>query len=492
MRLPVFFSTLRGKITTWFIVSIAAFMVIFSGMMLFSVRLWMVQTIDTDIFDHSEIIWRKIQRSQVPFDSLGQERDIQYILNAESNKKHFLTWIINPESTVVGLSVNIYQVENSLTRKLSVKVLSDRPQFTEIPSLGFPHRCISFPIIKTPDSTSALSFENNTYPIVGWVVTASSSVPVNDFLNSLTRVLIGMIVICIIIASAFALVLSELALRPLSEIVATAKKITVNQLSTRIKATDEQDEVGQLVTTLNHLFDRLESSFEQARQFSADASHELLTPLTIIKGELELALSRDRETEYYKLSLRNALVQANQLILVTQTLLKLSREENLNENLDFEILDIRILVNRLFKQLGFLAEQKNITLIEQLGETVPLINTNENLLYTLLFNLIENAIKYSPPRTKVVIKSRKHPDTGLFTLDVIDQGLGIPGEEKKNIFLRFYRIEKSRAKVTGGSGLGLSLVSKIRELLNLELEVTDNKPMGSIFSVGFPADSVFY
>lgn len=467
-------------------------MIIFSGMMLFSVRLWMVQTIDTDILDHSETLWRKIQQSHAPLDSLGTKKDIQYILNSESNKKRFLTWIINPESTVVGLSVNIYQVENAPTRKLSVKVLSNRPQFTEIPALGFPHRCISLPILRTQDSTSAISFENNTSPIVGWVVTASSSVPVNDFINSLTRVLIGMIVICIIIASAFALVLSELALRPLIEIVATAKNITVNQLSTRIKSTGEQDEVGQLVSTLNHLFDRLESSFEQIRQFSADASHELLTPLTIIKGELELALSRDRETDYYKSSLGNALVQTNQLILLTQTLLKLSREEKQTEKFDFEILDIRILVNRLFNQLVFLADQKHIVLSETLDETLPLINTNENLLYTLMFNLIENAIKYSPPKTKVTIRSRKHPQTGRFTLDVLDNGLGIPDEEKKNIFLRFYRIEKSRAKTTGGSGLGLSLVSKIRELLNLDIEVTNNKPMGTIFSVSFPDDSVIY
>ncbi|MBN8707365.1 MAG: HAMP domain-containing protein [Bacteroidetes bacterium] len=466
-------------------------MIIFSGMMLFSVRLWMVQTIDTDIMDHTEVLWRKIQRSQVPFDSLGKKKDIQYILNSESNKNRFLTWIINPDSMVVAHSYNIFQVENSLTTKLPVRILSDRPQFTEIPTLGFTHRCVSFPIIKTPDSTAIISFENNTYPIVGWVITASSSVPVNDFINSLTRVLIGMIVICIIIASAFALVLSELALRPLTEIVATARSITVNQLSTRIKPTEEQDEVGQLVTTLNHLFDRLEASFEQIRQFTADASHELLTPLTIIKGELELALSRDREGEYYKMSLGNALVQANQLILITQTLLKLSREEKSTEKLDFEILDIRIIVNKLFKQLVFLADQKSIRLTESLEESLPLINTNENLLHTLLFNLIENAIKYSPPKTKVIIKSRKHPVTGRFTIDVIDHGLGIPDEEKRNIFLRFYRIEKSRAKVTGGSGLGLSLVSKIRELLNLDIEVTNNKPMGTIFSVSFPDDSVF-
>ncbi len=183
MRFPGFFSSLRGKITIWFIVSIAAFMIIFSGMMLFSVRLWMVQTIDTDIMDHTEVLWRKIQRSQVPFDSLGKKKDIQYILNSESNKNRFLTWIINPDSMVVAHSYNIFQVENSLTTKLPVRILSDRPQFTEIPTLGFTHRCVSFPIIKTPDSTAIISFENNTYPIVGWVITASSSVPVNDFIK---------------------------------------------------------------------------------------------------------------------------------------------------------------------------------------------------------------------------------------------------------------------------------------------------------------------
>ncbi len=467
-------------------------MVIFSGMLLFMVRLWMIQSIDTEIMDHSDLLWRKLYKYQTSFDSLSSKRDIQFLLNSESSSRRYFTWIVNTDSQIVAVSNNVHQINTSLTKKLPVRVLTDKPQFTSINDLGFTHRCVAYPILVTPDSTTVFSFENHAYPVMGWVITASSSVPVTDLISSLTRLLIGMVILCMIIATAFALVLSDFALRPLSEIVDTAKTITAAHLSTRIPSSGNQDEVGQLVLTLNHLFDRLEASFEQMGQFTADASHELLTPLTIIKGELDLALTRDRETEYYKTSLNNALVQTNQLILVTQTLLKLSRSEIEAENQGLEYIDLKILVDSLFRQLNFLAGQKRMVLEEKLENPLPLIQTSENLLHTLLFNLIENAIKYSPPGKKVTIRSRVHPTSGKFTLDVVDYGLGIADEEKKNIFRRFYRVEKSRAKITGGSGLGLSLVSKICELLNLEIEVTNNNPMGSVFSVSFPADSVFY
>ncbi len=204
------------------------------------------------------------------------------------------------------------------------------------------------------------------------------------------------------------------------------------------------------------------------------------------KQRLELALDKDRDTTYYKTSLNSALTQANHLIQITQTLLKLSREENLEEAPDEEIMDLQILFKKILDQTSYLSSQKNIMVKNNLSENLPLVISNENLLHTLFFNLIENAIKYSPENTTVLIQNiSSGQNLEKLSILISDQGPGIPDSEKSKIFLRFYRIDKSRSKSTGGTGLGLSLVSKICKILRLSIEVKDNHPKGTIIEVQF-------
>lgn len=485
LSFPAFFSTLKGKITLWFIISIAAFMIIFSGMLLFSVRLWMIQSLDTDLMNRGEALKHEIQATLTSTNQVSLHKQILDPAHSDIYHDKYFFWIIDSDTTILFSTVSSTDLkfpENDARRLLNTNpVIVNR-----VPNLMFQHRAFVYPI--TGDTSNILIKKPvNKDDIVGWIVIAASIQHIQDFINNLTRVLIGMMVISLIIATAFALILSDLALRPLQEIVKTAQTITARQLNTRIRTKIDKDEVGQLVKTLNELFDRLEGSFRQIRQFSADASHELLTPLTIIKGEIELALDKDRDKEYYKTSLSNALTQTNHLIQITQTLLKLSREENLEEVPDEDIMDLRILFSKITKQLDYVAAQKNITIQNKLDENIPLVNSNENLLHTLFFNLIENAVKYSPENTIVVIKNILTTSSNGQTLSIqiIDQGHGIPDSEKSNIFLRFYRVDKSRSKSTGGTGLGLSLVSKIVKLLGLSIEVKDNHPQGTIIEVRF-------
>lgn len=478
---PAFFSTLKGKISLWFIVSIGAFMIIFSGMLLFSVRLWMIQLLDTDLMNRGEALKTEIQTTLTSTNQISLNRN--YLDPAHSDVYHdkYFIWIVDSDTSI--LFSNVKSEKEKPFGRRAKWLFNTQPSIVDwIPTLNFPNRAFVYPI--TADTSNVLITKKvKSDEVVGWILIAASTAHIHDFIGNLTKVLVGMLLISLIIATAFALMLSDLALRPLQEIVKTAQTITARQLSTRIRTKVEKDEVGQLVKTLNELFDRLEGSFSQIRQFSADASHELLTPLTIIKGEIELALNKDRDKEYYKTSLTNALTQTNHLIKITQTLLKLSREENVEEAPDVEIMDLQILFMKIIKQLSYVAAQKNINLVNGLSEELPLINSNENLLHTLFFNLIENAIKYSPENTTVTIKNITEPH--LFIIQVIDQGPGISNDDKQKIFLRFYRVDKSRSKTTGGTGLGLSLVNKICKLLGLTIAVKDNHPQGTILEVTF-------
>lgn len=486
VKLPTFFASLRGKITLGFVISIAAFMTIFSGMLLYAVRMYMIQEIDSDLISRTESIKNEIQSQYSVLDPLVIRNQFSTTDHFDFYHDNLYLWIIAPDTSVIYYSKNV--INTPYTVKLKINGLMDVERFSTIPGLAFQARCFAFPIYKPQRDIDFYHGEN--LPVMGWVVMVATVENVNKFLNDLTRVLFGMMAICILIATAFALILSDYTLRPLTDIVASAQSITANQLGKRIKPLDTNDEVAQLVITLNHLLGRLESSFQQIKQFTADASHELLTPLTIIKGELELALAKDRDTDYYKSSLQNAFKQANHLILITQTLLKLSKGETEAGRLEIEVIDLQILFSQLFSQLEFVAKQKNIHLINDSTHLQSMVMSNENLLRTLFFNLIENAIKYSPENTQVTISGQIDKTFGFLTISITDEGPGIPDDEKSKIFDRFYRMEKSRAKVTGGSGLGLSLVSKIATLLKLQIRVVDNKPMGSVFQIFFAKDNL--
>lgn len=476
-RLAGFLSSLKGKITLWFVISIAALMIIFSGMILFSVRLWMIQARDTDMIQLSTHVITRLQNQTTHPTSSTLYPSVLSSLTTETIESNFFVWVVAPDTSILFESKPARL--SGLTPTIRIPNIGGQPTFRRLPGLNRNYNCLFYPF--------AIPGIDQTAPrLSGWIVIISDNNDVTEFINNLTRVLIGMIVIGVIIALAFSVIIAELSLRPLTEIIRTAQSITISHLDTRIPDFRDDEEVRMLAQTLNHLLERLQGSFDQIRQFTSDASHELLTPLTIIKGELELALSRDRDSVYYKTSLTNALTQTNQLIHVTQTLLKISRDEINEEQVEKEAVDLKIIFSVLVGQLNYLAVQKNITLMNHLSEPMPLVLSNENLIHTLFFNLLDNAVKYSPSNSMVCIRNVYKPSVGGLSIEIVDEGPGIPVTERNNIFRRFYRIEKSRSKDTGGSGLGLSLVSKIIQLLGLTVDIRSNRPKGTIFTVTFP------
>ncbi|NUQ81418.1 MAG: HAMP domain-containing histidine kinase [Bacteroidetes bacterium] len=476
-RLAGFLSSLKGKITLWFVVSIAALMIIFSGMILFSVRLWMIQARDTDMIQLSTHMITRLQNQTTLTPTSTLYPSVLTSLEAETIESKFLVWVLAPDTSI------LFESEPARLSGLGSRIRKpqsgDLPMFVPVPGMNRNFKSLYYPF-------TFPALDQESHRLTGWIVTIADNRDVTEFINNLTRVLIGMIIIGVIIALAFSIIIADLSLRPLTDIIRTAQSITISHLDTRIPDYRDDEEVRMLAQTLNHLLERLQGSFDQIRQFTADASHELLTPLTIIKGELELALSRDRDSVYYKTSLTNALTQTNQLIHVTQTLLKISRDEISEEQVEKEAVDLKIIFSVLVGQLNYLAAQKSIQISNQLSDPLPLVLTNENLIHTLFINLLDNAVKYSPAGSTVCIRNVYKPAFGGLSIEIADEGPGIPVIERNNIFRRFYRIEKSRSKDTGGSGLGLSLVSKIIQLLGLTVDIRSNRPKGTIFTVTFP------
>lgn len=263
---------------------------------------------------------------------------------------------------------------------------------------------------------------------------------------------------------------------PIENILFELKQINANDLSARLKTTKNEDEINQLINEVNNLLSRLESSFERISQFSSDASHELKTPLTIIRGEIEVTLRKERTTDEYKNALNNSL---NELTLIEQTindLLFLAKNEkdlivDKQENFYFdELIDESINEIKSFAKL----HQVEINFI--LEDSIE-FKGFPNLLKIALKNALKNAIQFSHKNSQIIVKSYKNDDT--FNISIQDFGIGIPLNEQEKIFEKFYRTDKSRNKNSGGTGLGMSILKKIIDIHKGIIKISSKENIGT-------------
>jgi heavy metal sensor kinase len=269
---------------------------------------------------------------------------------------------------------------------------------------------------------------------------------------------------------------------PVHNIVTLARNITAEDLSHRIEGIDSKDEIGELADTLNEMIARLDSSFQQIRQFSGDVAHELKTPLTALKGELEVALRKERSPEEYREILTSLLEDTNNLGKIIEDLLFLSRMDANSIPLSFTELSLDEVVLEVYESTLRMAQDKQITLALASIDAAE-ITGDAGLITRLLTNLMVNAIHYTPEGGKIELTVEASEKMIGVTLQ--DTGIGIPEEALPHIFDRFYRVDQSRSHETGGSGLGLAIVQKIAEIHNARIEVESWVGKGTTFKVNW-------
>jgi heavy metal sensor kinase len=273
------------------------------------------------------------------------------------------------------------------------------------------------------------------------------------------------------------------ALQPVKAVVQTARKITTEDLSHRIDSKNRKDEIGELITTFNQMISRLEQSVMQLKQFSSDASHDLKTPLTIIRGEIEIALRKNRSSKEYIKTLTSIQEEAGKLETIIENLLFLSRIDSPAQSLSLKAVPLDEIILNVFEKAEQLANKKGIIFI--IGEMAPTLIRGESILLNrLVMNILDNAIKYTPAGGRVEISLESAGKS--VRLSVKDTGIGIPGESLPHIFDRFYQVDKSRTQRSQGSGLGLSIVKKIADIHGAVVEVNSQLNKGAVFQVIFP------
>ena len=242
------------------------------------------------------------------------------------------------------------------------------------------------------------------------------------------------------------------------------------------------DELTFLGDEFNLLTERLQVSENKRAQFVSDASHELKTPLASIKLLTDSILQNDMDQETTREFVSDIGNEADRLTRMTQKLLSLSRIESQQDG-DCEITYMKPTIDRVVRMLTGLTEQSGITIHMDCKDDCPILILEDDL-YQIIFNLVENGIKYNLPGGTLTIRTFRQEDNAI--LQVADTGVGIPEDAIGHVFERFYRVDKARSRSTGGSGLGLAIVKNMVERNQGTIQVDSIAEQGSVFTVTFP------
>ncbi len=272
------------------------------------------------------------------------------------------------------------------------------------------------------------------------------------------------------------------AIRPIETISAAASRISHGNLSQRVDGAESGDELGNLAAVLNSTFARLESAFERQKQFTADAAHELRTPLAVIISETQMTLARERSAADYRESVVACLETAQQMRRLTESLLDLARFEGAGDHPQAEVdlaETVRVAVNRIRP----LAERSKISI--EVACASALAFTNADRIGQVLVNLLTNAIDYNRPSGSVRVATSSDGVRAMIT--VADTGVGIADADLEHIFERFYRVDRARSRAAGHTGLGLAICKAIVEGEGGTIEASSVPGEGTTFTVKLPS-----
>jgi heavy metal sensor kinase len=319
---------------------------------------------------------------------------------------------------------------------------------------------------------------------LGFAIVAEPLSVVDEGLRRLRRAFSAGVPLILLLASLGGYFLSRKSLAPIALMNQQTQRITAENLSAQLDVANPRDEVGQLAMTINALLARLDTAFQEQKRFVADASHELRTPIAVLRGETEVALEQERATVEYKESLELIKDEAERLSRIVENLFILARQPFDAPSLVKEAVKLNEVVADCARAAQVLATQKGLRLNVQAPLPQVSVSGDDEMLKRMLLNLLDNAVKYTPAggEISVVLGSRN----GNALITVSDTGIGIPAADQPRIFDRFYRVDRARSRALGGAGLGLSIARWIVEGHGGSLSVESMPDRGSAFTVELP------
>ena len=278
--------------------------------------------------------------------------------------------------------------------------------------------------------------------------------------------------------------MSHSALAPVDAITTTVRSIGAHELSRRLPKLEIDDELQRLSDTLNEMLSRIESAFSRVRQFTADASHELRTPVSLIRTEAEIALRRPRSETQYRESLQHILSESMRTTALIEELLTLARTDSGTEILKIQPVDLRQICHERASEWCTAANDRGLNLILRIPDHDVLVMADPQAMRRVINILLENACRYTQAPGTVELELVLEPEVAV--LHVKDNGIGIAEHDKARIFERFYRTDAARSREQGGAGLGLAIANWISQQHGGNISVRDAGRQGSDFAVELP------
>ena len=306
---------------------------------------------------------------------------------------------------------------------------------------------------------------------------------VENTLYMLLFALVGVSASVLVLAWMGSRWLAQQALSPVELLSTTASQISGQTLGTRLSLAAPYEEFQRLATAFNSMLDRLQKGFEAQRRFVADAAHELKTPLTAMKGHLEVTLQRARSADEYREAIIANLESVERLTSLTKSLLTLAKFSGDHSPLHLEPISLHSLIKEVVNDLSMIAEDQKIVLHAEY-ETVPLVLGDRIQLKQTLVNVLDNAFRHTPAGGAITIRLKEHD--GLAALSVEDTGSGIAPQHLPHVFDRFYRADDARDRSSGGTGLGLAIVKEIMEAHRGKVQIDSQVGKGTKLTMTIP------
>ncbi len=292
---------------------------------------------------------------------------------------------------------------------------------------------------------------------------------ISQTLSSLAHIYILLAPLFFIIALIGGGIISAKALSRIDAIIKKTEEITALNLDEKIIGEKYSDEYGRLVKKMNEMISRIKISIDYMNQFSISAAHELKTPLTILRGETEVALKSPKTPDEYREVLQSNYEETIRLTKIIDNLFFISKIDHSLIEINKEKINLDVFLKGVVDNLKILGADKNISLVLD-SQTNSFIDIDRELMTQALSNLIDNAVKYGEENNFVIVKGESSAN-GKVYVSVINNGEGIPADSLPKIFERFYRVESSRNRDTGGVGLGLAVVKAIIGWHGADIEV---------------------
>ncbi|MGC8669420.1 MAG: sensor histidine kinase [Chthonomonadales bacterium] len=480
--------SLRARLALWHAGLLALTLVVLAALTLILLRRFLHSRADKLLEDYADQTARSIA-VELYQSSLQPRPERPRFLNKELQEWSRQIQVVDAYNNVVDRSDGLASHTLPTSMDARVNALKGRTTFETFYDLGeHPVRVVTVPVQMGHD--------------VPYLVQAAASLEgVDDALRRASLILVVLTPSVFVVSLLGGWILVGRSLRPVDEITRTALAIEHTNLDRRIAEPATDDEIARLASAFNEMIARLDRSFRQIQQFSADASHELKTPLTSIRGEAEVALMAELTPEGYRAVLRSIVDEVERMSAIVENLLILARADAHQIQVRRERVALHEMVMSVYEQMEPLARRRGVSL--EIGPMVEAEVEGDPLwLPQILINLVNNAVKYTPAGGTVTVSVTtlglpsaaapaakpdavpQKPPTALIAVE--DTGPGIPPEHLPHIFDRFYRVDAGRSRDAGGVGLGLNIAKWAAEAHGGTITVQSEIGKGSVFTVELP------